>query len=192
MTDRLATLAAARPAVRPLLRPMLHPLLRTLLSTLAVLAVAGPAWSAPGDQPVGKPAPAPAAAPAKGDQPVKPLPQAKLGEDKAKSRTASLPAKGLFQGDQLSESAKAKLTELIIEALGLRVEIALVIPTGPWQIDGSGSNERDLTPARLNALRKFLADRGIDQKRIFVESRTDAKLKEPRLDVQLLGQPATD
>ena len=69
---------------------------------------------------------------------------------------------------------------------------ALVIPTGPWQIDGSGAGERDLTPARLNAVRKFLTDRGIDSQRIFVESRTDAKIKEPRLDVQLLGQPATD
>jgi OmpA-OmpF porin, OOP family len=159
------------------------------LCALALLATAASSQAAPGDTP-GKPA---SAAPAKGgEQPVKPLPKAQPGDDKARSRTTSLPAKGLFQGDQLSEAAKAKLTELVIEALGLRVEVALLIPTGPWQIDGSGSNERDLTPARLNALRKFLQERGIDQKRIFVESRTDAKLKEPRLDVQLLGQPATD
>ena len=58
--------------------------------------------------------------------------------------------------------------------------------------DRSGTGERDLTPARLAAVRKFLSERGIDEKRIFVESRTDAKIKEPRLDVQLLGQPATD
>lgn len=121
-----------------------------------------------------------------------PVPAAKLGEDKARSRTTSIPAKGLFQGDQLTDAAKAKLTDLIIEALGLRVEVALVIPTGPWQIDGSGAGERDLTPARLNAVRKFLTERGVEAQRIFVESRTDAKIKEPRLDVQLLGQPAND
>jgi OmpA-OmpF porin, OOP family len=136
--------------------------------------------------------PASGALAAPGDQPVKPVPAAQLGDNKAKTRTASLPARGLFQGDQLTDAAKAKLTDLVIEALGLRVEVALLIPTGPWQIDGSGAGERDLTPARLAALRKFLADRGIDQKRIFVESRTDAKLKEPRLDVQLVGDPAND
>jgi len=150
------------------------PMLTAALCAGALLLAAGHAGSAPGDQP------------------VKPVPAAKPGEDKTKSRTTSLPAKGLFQGDQLSEAGKAKLTDLIIEALGLRVEVALVIPTGPWQIDGSGAGERDLTPARLNAVRKFLTERGIESKRIFVESRVDAKVKEPRLDVQLLGQTAND
>jgi OOP family OmpA-OmpF porin len=95
-------------------------------------------------------------------------------------------------GDQLSESTKAKLTELIIDAIGLRVEIALLVPVGPWVIDGATHTDRDLTTARLNALRSFLTSRGVDPKRIFVESQTDAKVKEPRLDVQLLGQPAND
>lgn len=150
------------------------PLLTAALYACALLLSAGPAAAAPGDQP------------------VKPVPAAKPGDDKAKGRTASIPAKGLFKGDQLTDEAKSKLTDLIIEALGLRVEVALVIPTGPWQIDGSGAGERDLTPARLNAVRKFLAERGIEANRIFVESRVDAKIKEPRLDVQLLGQTAND
>ncbi len=147
--------------------------LRLVVPALAAAALlaAGPVIAAPGDQPV---------------------PPAKVGQEKAKPRTASLPAKGLFKGDQLTDAAKSKLTDLIIDALGLRVEIALIVPTGPWQIDDSGTGERDLTPARLEAVRKFLTDRGIDAKRIFVESRTDAKIKEPRLDVQLLGQPAND
>ena len=42
----------------------------------------------------------------------------------------------------------------------------------------------------LEKARKFLTDRGVDPKRIFVESRTDAKVTEPRLDVQLVGRPA--
>ena len=107
-------------------------------------------------------------------------------------RTASLPAKGLFKGAELSDAARARLTDLVIDALGLDVEVALIVPTGPWQIDGSGKDERDLTEARLAAVRKFLTDRGVEAKRIFVESRIDAKLKEPRLDVQLLGRPATN
>jgi OmpA-OmpF porin, OOP family len=153
-----------------------HPTLTaSLLATAVLLAAAAvPAVAAPGDQP------------------VKPVPAAKPGDNKAKGRTASIPAKGLFKGDQLTDEAKSKLTDLIIEALGLRVEVALVIPTGPWQIDGSGAGERDLTPARLNAVRKFLTERGIESQRIFVESRVDAKIKEPRLDVQLLGQTAND
>lgn len=140
---------------------------------------------------------APAAAqtpprPAPGDQPVVPVPS-QLVEQKDKSRTVSLPAKGLFKGDQLTDAAKSQLTDLIVNALGLQVEVALLIPVGPWNIDGTGhAGERDLTPARLQALRKYLADRGIDQKRIFVESRVDPKLKEPRLDVQLVGQPSND
>ena len=52
--------------------------------------------------------------------------------------------------------------------------------------------ERDLTPARLQAVRRFLSQRGVDPGRIFVESRIDAKLKEPQLTVQMVGRPATD
>lgn len=129
---------------------------------------------------------------APGDQPVPPVAPAKLGTDKARTRTTSLPAKGLFVGDQLSDSAKQKLTELIIDALGLRVEVALVVPVGPWVVDGATHTDRDLTAARLNAVRRFLTERGIQPHRIFVESQTDAKVKEPRLDVQLAGQQATD
>jgi OOP family OmpA-OmpF porin len=130
---------------------------------------------------------------APGDQPVKPLP-APAGTSKSSvvDRKASLPAKGLFVGDQLSEAAKAKLTELILNALGLRVQVALVVPTGPWQLDGTGKDERDLTPARLNAVKRYLSDRGVDPKAIVVESRIDEKIKEPRLDLQILGRSATD
>jgi OOP family OmpA-OmpF porin len=120
------------------------------------------------------------------------LPQTAPRNNPPVVRAASIPAKGLFQGDQLTEAAKAKLTEVIIDALGLHVEVALLVPTGPWQIDGSGAAERDLTPARLLALRKFLSDRGVEPKRIFVESRIDARITEPRLDVQLVGRPAAD
>jgi OOP family OmpA-OmpF porin len=132
---------------------------------------------------------------APGDQPVAPLPPAKPGaaaQAAEGTRTASIPAKGLFVGDQLSEGAKSRLTELIINALGLQIEVALLVPVGPWQIDGAGHAERDLNAARLQAVRKFLTDRGIEPKRIFVESRIDAKVSEPRLDVQLVGRPAND
>lgn len=108
------------------------------------------------------------------------------------SRQTSLPAKGLFVGDQLSDSARAKLTDLLIDALGLDVEVALMVPVGPWIIDGGGHTERDLTERRLASVRKFLTDRGVDPKRIYVESRTDAKVTEPRLDVQLIGRPAVN
>ena len=130
-----------------------------------------------------------AAAP--GDQPVAPLPKP-LVDDKEHTRIVSLPARGLFKGDQLTDSARSQLTELILNALGLQVEVALLVPVGPWQIDGSGHGERDLTPARLQALRKYLTERGVDPQRIFVESRIDPKLTEPRLDVQLIGRPAND
>lgn len=130
---------------------------------------------------------------APGDQPVKPgLPQVPQPEDKTRSRTASLPAKGLFVGDKLSDSAKARLTDLVLEALGLNVEVALVVPVGPWQIDGGTHADNALTDARLGAVRRFLAERGVDPRRIYVESRTDAKVKEPRLDVQLVGKPGGD
>jgi OmpA-OmpF porin, OOP family len=108
------------------------------------------------------------------------------------SRQTSLPAKGLFVGDQLSDAARAKLTDLLIDALGLDVEVALMVPVGPWIIDGGSHAERDLTDRRLASVRKFLTDRGVDPKRIYVESRTDAKVTEPRLDVQLIGRPAVN
>ena len=126
------------------------------------------------------------------EQPVKALPAAAAASSSATGRSASLPAHGLFEGDQLSAAARQRLAELVIDAIGLQVEVALVVPTGPWKIDGSGRDERDLTPARLDAVKRYLAQRGIDPKHIYVESRTDEKIREPRLDVQLVGRPAND
>jgi OOP family OmpA-OmpF porin len=134
----------------------------------------------------------PAVRAAPGDQPVAAVPAARLANDPSRLRTASIPARGLFVGDQLSEATKARLTELVIEALSLRVQVALVVPVGPWTIDGAQHTDHDLNKSRLGALRKFLADRGVDPQRIFVESQIDAKVREPRLDVQLMGQPAND
>ena len=132
-----------------------------------------------------------AAAP--GDEPVKPLPpSSKVADDPQRVRSTTLPARGLFTGDQLSASARERLSELIVAANELDVEVALVVPSGPWQIDGSGDGERDLTPARLQSVRRFLTQRGVDPKRIFVESRIDAKLKEPQLVVQMVGRPSAD
>jgi OOP family OmpA-OmpF porin len=155
-------------------------------TVLLLFATAVAAQTRPGAAAPGRAAPA---APAAAEQRVQPLPAGALKDDKQRTRSASLPAKGLFFGEQLSASARERLTELIIEAAGLQVEVALVVPTGPWQIDGSGASERDLTPARLQALRRFLTDRGVDPKRIFVETRIDEKAAEPRLDVQLVGGP---
>ncbi len=126
---------------------------------------------------------------APGDQPVPPVSAAQKAEDKSRSRTTVLPARGLFNGDQLSEATKAKLSELIVDALGLQVDVALLVPVGPWQIDGAGHTERDLNAARLQALRRFLTDRGIAPKRIYVELRSEARVTEPRLEVQLVGSP---
>jgi len=145
--------------------------------TWAMAALAGAAWLA---------ATPPAAAQAA--KPATAMPTAAPADNKPVMRTTSIPGKGLFKGDQLSDQAKARLTDLVIDALGLDVEVALVVPTGPWVLDGGGHTDRDLNEARLGALRKFLTERGIDPKRIFVESRADAKVTEPRLDVQLIGR----
>jgi len=133
-----------------------------------------------------------AAQAAGGEVPVKPLPPAPAASSAITPRTASLPAKGMFQGEQLTDSARQRLTELILDAIGLQVEVALIVPSGPWNLDGSGKDERDLTPARLDAVKRFLTQRGVAPHRIYVESRIDAKLKEARLDVQIVGRPAVD
>ena len=140
----------------------------------ALCATAPPLWAAPGDKPVA------------------PLPPGKNADDKSRVRQTSIPAKGLFVGDKLSESTKAKLTELIMESIGMRIELALLVPTGNWKIDGAGKGDNNLNTARLNALRRFLTDRGVDPKKIFVESRVDPKLKTPRLDVQLVVAPSNE
>lgn len=130
---------------------------------------------------------------AAGETPVKPLPAAATtAKTDTKVQTTSIPAKGLFEGDKLSALARQKLTDLVINAIGLQVEVALLVPTGPWKIEDTGSDERALTPARLAAVKKFLTERGVDPKRIFVESRVDEKVKEPRLDVQIVTKPAND
>jgi OOP family OmpA-OmpF porin len=130
---------------------------------------------------------------AAGDQPVPPLPAGSVRPSSAlQTRAASLPAKGLFVGDQLSASARDRLAELVVDSAGMQIEIALVVPTGPWQLEGSGRDERDLTPARLQSVKRYLGERGVDPKRIVVESRIDEKVKEPRLDVQLVTRPSND
>lgn len=147
-----------------------------LCAVLLAAAYAGgsPLWAAPGDKPVA------------------PLPAGKVADDKSRTRQTSLPAKGLFVGDKLSDSTKSKLTDLIMGAIGMRIEMALLVPTGNWKIDGAGKGDRDLNAARLQSLRRFLTDRGVDPKKIFIESRVDPKIKTPRLDVQLIVSPAND
>lgn len=153
---------------------MSRPLLLTVIATVAVLS-GGPLAAAPGDQPV---------------QPLPP--STRLADDKQRVRSTTLPARGLFVGDKLSDRARERLGELIVDASDLNVEVALLVPTGPWQIDGSGAGERDLTPARLQSLRRFLTERGVDPKRVFVESRIDEKIAEPQLTLQMVGRPAAD
>ena len=109
-----------------------------------------------------------------------------------KTRSTMLPSKGLFVGDQLSDAARARLTDFIIDAIGQQIEVALVVPHGAWNAEGSGKDERDLTPARLQSVRKFLGDRGVDARRIFVESRIDPNAREARLEIQTVSRPATD
>jgi OOP family OmpA-OmpF porin len=140
----------------------------------AALVGASPVWAAPGDKPVAA------------------VPAGKVADDKSRIRKASLPAKGLFVGNQLSESTKSKLTDLMLDSIGMRIELALLVPTGNWKIDGAGKGDSDLNAARLQALRRFLTDRGVDPKKIFIESRVDPKIKTPRLDVQLVVSPADE
>lgn len=157
---------------RPLLAPFRAPFCVCVLAVAS--CAASPLWAAPGDKPVA------------------PVPAGKVADDKSRTRNASLPAKGLFVKDQLSEATKSKLTELMLDAIGMRIELALLVPTGDWKIDGAGKKDNDLTAARLQSLRRFLTDRGVDPKKIFIESRVDPKIKTPRLDVQLLVSPAND
>ena len=105
------------------------------------------------------------------------------------TRTTSMPAKGLFIGDQLSPLGQQRLTDFIVDIVGQQIEVVLVIPRGPWKIDDTIKDEYSLTPARLASVKKYLRDRGVDPGRIFVESRIDDKIKEPRLDVQSVTRP---
>ena len=161
---------------KPFLPQVRAVLLAAAYATVCAGVCAGttPVWAAPGDKPVA------------------PLPAGKVADDKSRTRKTSLPAKGLFVGDKLSESTKAKLTELMLDAIGMRIEMALLVPTGNWKIDGAGKGDNNLNAARLQSLRRFLTDRGVDPKKIFVESRVDPKIKVPRLDVQLVVSPSND
>jgi len=105
-------------------------------------------------------------------------------------RSATLPARGLFEGDKLSPAAMRQIDQMLADAGDLDIEFAFVAPTGPWQTDGSSVGERSLTPERLRSLREHLARRGVDGKRVYVENRIDPKAAEARLDIELIGKPA--
>ena len=105
-------------------------------------------------------------------------------------RSATLPAHGLFEGDQLSAATRARLDATIANASDLDVEVVLLMPAGPWKIDGKTVDEHSLTPARLTALRQYLTQHSLSTKRIYVESRIDHSTTEPRLIIELVGTPA--
>jgi OOP family OmpA-OmpF porin len=155
-------------------RPLRTALISASMTVLACCAVAQTA------RPAAPASPATAAPPA----------PAKAAE-RVKVRSASLPARGLFDGDQLSAAARRQLDALVAEAGDLDIEVAFVAPSGSWQTEGAGAGERNLTPARLQAVRDHLARRGVDARRIYVENRIDPKAAEARLDVELVGRPAT-
>jgi len=161
----------------------MSPLRRLLIALPWAAALSGPAAAAPALAQTSGTVPSAAASPASG--PVEKQPP-------FETRTTSLAARGLFVGDELSPLARQKLTELIVEALGLNIQVALVVPTGPWRLDDSASDERHLTPARLASVKRYLSERGVDPKKIFVESRIDDSVGEPRLDVQIGGRQAVD
>ena len=106
------------------------------------------------------------------------------------ARSANLSAQGLFVGEALSKADKMHLDALIDDAADLDLEVALLIPSGPWKIGGKMIDERALTPARLAALRAHLVERGVNPKHIYIESRVDHSATEPRLVLELVGKPA--
>ena len=105
-------------------------------------------------------------------------------------RSNTLPAQGLFVGDRLSDAARARLDAILAEASDLDVEVALLVPAGPWRLDGQPGDERSLTPARLAALRQHLMQRGLPARRIYVESRIEPSASAPRLVIELVGRPS--
>jgi OOP family OmpA-OmpF porin len=147
---------------------------RTIAAAAAALALGALPVAVPAAQGQATAAPASAAAPV-------PAPRMVL-------RSTNLPAQGLFEGDRLSRAAQEQLAALLLDAAELDVELAFVAPSGAWQTEGSG--ERSLTPARLQAVRDYLASRGIPGRRIYVESRIDPKAREAQLEVELVGRPA--
>jgi OOP family OmpA-OmpF porin len=106
------------------------------------------------------------------------------------ARSAVLSAQGLFVGESLSKAARLHLDALIDDAADLDLEVALLIPSGPWNVGGKVVDDRALTPARLAALRAHLVERGVNPKHIYVESRVDHSATEPRLVLELVGKPA--
>jgi OOP family OmpA-OmpF porin len=105
-------------------------------------------------------------------------------------RSQALPAQGLFDGERLSPSARKQLDTLLADADDIDVEVALVVPAGPWKVEGRVVDEHSLTPGRLRAVKDYLAARGVPTARIYVESRIDNAASEPRLQVELVGKPA--
>ncbi|MDO9285304.1 MAG: hypothetical protein Q7U26_10435 [Aquabacterium sp.] len=105
-------------------------------------------------------------------------------------RSNTLPAQGLFEGDRLSSAARDRLDAVLAEASDLDVEVILLVPAGPWRLDGQPGDERSLTPARLAALRQHLVQRGLPARRIYVESRIEPSATAPRLVIELVGRPS--
>lgn len=149
--------------------------LHTVLPALLLALTLGTAWA----QQTPRPA-AMAAAPA----------SAVASASRLVIRSNTLPGPGLFEGDRLSDTARARLDAMLAQASDLDVEVVLLVPAGPWRLDGQPGDERSLTPARLAALRQHLVQRGLPAKRIYVESRIEPSATVPRLVVELVGRPA--
>jgi OmpA-OmpF porin, OOP family len=105
-------------------------------------------------------------------------------------KSATLAASGLFDGERLSAATQARLDSMIANAGDLDIEVALLVPSGPWQLAGKAIDEHSLTPARLAALRQHLSRRGVPARHIYVESHIEPSATEPRLVIELVGKPA--
>lgn len=150
-----------------------------------VPAPAAPAAPAPAPAPAAAPAPAPAPAPVV-------VPAAPATEK------VSFAADAFFDFDKadLKKEGKAKLDDLADKVKGLTLEV--VIAVGHTDAKGTDAYNQKLSVRRAEAVKKYLADKGIEASRIYTEgkgksqpvadNKTEAgRAKNRRVEIEVVG-----
>ena len=147
-----------------------------------------PAAPAPAPAPAAVPAPAPAVVPAPAPAPA-PV---------AAPEKVSFAADAYFDTDKadLKKEGKAKLADMADKVKGLDLEV--VIAVGHTDSQGSADYNQKLSIKRADAVKGFLADKGIPADRIYTEGKglsqpvadnktADGRAKNRRVEVEVVG-----
>jgi OmpA-OmpF porin, OOP family len=163
------------------------------------MAAAAPPPPAPAPAPAPEPAPAPPP-PAVAPAPVAPPPPAPVPAAPV-SEKVTFAADAFFDVNKsvLKPDGKAKLDDLVSKMAGINLEV--IIAVGHTDSDGSDALNNKLSVSRAEAVKNYLAGKGVEKNRVYTEGKgkkqpvadnktKEGKAKNRRVEIEVVGTRA--